>query len=263
MKKLYSLFAVIALAASVSAQTYQTGFETITKGGYGAGTEVFDGYEWQLDGILAGNVASDFKIGTKSLRIAGNLKSTSAAGLTAVKAEMNTPKPNGIGQIQFQYAIYGTDAQITWNVEYFNGTAWVGIGSITGTATPQTTTYTVNNSTATKVRIISGAGLDLNATTNGKRLNVDEFKISDYNVTLGVSDIKNLNANFVKSTLVNDEVKFGTKSEVKVYNMNGQLIKTAQVSETKSLDASDLQSGMYIITGTLDRKPVSQKIIKK
>ena len=91
----------------------------------------------------------------------------------------------------------------------------------------------------------------------------NEFKISDYNVTLGVSDIKNLNANFVKSTLVNDEVKFGTKSEVKVYNLNGQLIKTAQVSETKSLDASDLQSGMYIITGTLDRKPVSQKIIKK
>jgi hypothetical protein len=41
------------------------------------------------------------------------------------------------------------------------------------------------------------------------------------------------------------------------------LIKTAQVSETKSLDASDLQSGMYIITGTLDRKPVSQKINKK
>lgn len=263
MKKLYSLFAVVALAVSANAQTYSTGFETVAKGGYGPGNEVIDGFDWQLDGVLKGDGTSDFKVGTKSLRMAGAIKSTSAAGITVAKAEMITAKANGIGQIQFQYRQYGNDAQIPWGVEYFDGAAWVSLGSITGTATEQTAIYTVNNSAATKIRIIAGAGFDANASVNGKRLNVDELKISDNNVVLAVADFKKVKGSFVKNTFVENEVSFGSKSEINVYNMNGQVVKSASVSETKNLDTSDLNSGNYIITGTVDGKPVSQKIIKK
>ena len=155
-------------------------------------------------------------------------------------------KPNGIGQIQFIYRQYGNDAQIPWIVEYFDGSSWVGLGTITGTATEQTALYTVNVSTATKIRFRSGTNANFTASSNGKRINIDELSISDYNVNLGVSDIKNVSSQFVKNTIVNNEINFSNKAEVKLYNMNGQVVKSASVSANKNLEVSDLEPGMYI-----------------
>ena len=45
--------------------------------------------------------------------------------------------------------------------------------------------------------------------------------------------------------------------------MNGQVVKSASVSENKSLEVADLASGMYIVTGTVEGQAVSTKIIKK
>ena len=96
--------------------------------------------------------------------------------------------------------------------------------------------------------------------------NVADFTIgtpTPTNSTLGVSDVINVKSNFVQNTFVADEIKFGAKSDVKIYNMNGQVVKAASVSEFRALDASDLQPGMYIVTGSVEGQPVSQKILKK
>lgn len=82
---------------------------------------------------------------------------------------------------------------------------------------------------------------------------------------LAVSDIKGLrNANFVKNTLVkNDEITFGTQvKDVKVYNMFGQVVKTVSVRENETVNVSELTKGNYIVTGTINNEPVSQKILK-
>jgi predicted aspartyl protease len=44
--------------------------------------------------------------------------------------------------------------------------------------------------------------------------------------------------------------------------MLGQIVKTASVKENESVSVAELQKGNYIVTGTVNNKPVSQKILK-
>lgn len=82
--------------------------------------------------------------------------------------------------------------------------------------------------------------------------------------TLAVSDLFKTKGNFVKNTFVkNEEITFGVPAkDVKVYNMYGQVVKTASVKENESLNVAELQKGNYIVTGTVNNQPVSQKILK-
>ena len=82
--------------------------------------------------------------------------------------------------------------------------------------------------------------------------------------TLAVSDVKNVKGSFVKNTFVkNNEITFGANAkDVKVYNMLGQVVKTASVKENGTLNVSGLPKGNYIVTGTVNNEPVSQKILK-
>jgi hypothetical protein len=82
--------------------------------------------------------------------------------------------------------------------------------------------------------------------------------------TLAVSDVKNIKGSFVKNTFVkNSEITFGANAkDVKVYNMFGQVVKTASVKENGTLNVSELAKGNYIVTGVVNNEPVSQKILK-
>ena len=121
----------------------------------------------------------------------------------------------------------------------------------------------------------TGAATGMNNTSSVSRLNGADTNNNSTDFTagsptptnsvnsLGVSDVNSVKSNFVRNTMVNNEINFGTKADVKVYNMNGQVVKTASVSENKNLDAADLAPGMYIVTGTVNGEAVSQKILKK
>lgn len=63
--------------------------------------------------------------------------------------------------------------------------------------------------------------------------------------------------------MVKDVVTFGAKAQVKIVNMNGQVIKSASVDNGTSLDVSSLSKGVYIIKGEVNGETVSQKIIKQ
>ncbi|AZA48603.1 T9SS C-terminal target domain-containing protein [Chryseobacterium carnipullorum] len=83
--------------------------------------------------------------------------------------------------------------------------------------------------------------------------------------SLAVSDVKNVKAgNFVKNTFVkSDEITFGADvKDVKVYNMFGQVVKSASVKQNGTVNVAELAKGNYIVTGTVNNEPVSQKILK-
>ncbi|KIC63192.1 lamin tail domain-containing protein [Chryseobacterium taiwanense] len=82
--------------------------------------------------------------------------------------------------------------------------------------------------------------------------------------TLAVSDFGKEKSLFVKNTFVkNNEIVFGANAkDVKVFNMFGQVIKTASVKADGTLNVSDLAKGNYIVTGTVNNEAVSQKILK-
>lgn len=106
------------------------------------------------------------------------------------------------------------------------------------------------------------------AEASGGTFSVDDVVVSGtvVSTTLGTIDIaSNKNIAF-KNTLVDNTLSFQTKgtATVKVYNMNGQLIKTAKVSTNASnVDISALAKGNYVVTAELNGEKISQKIIKK
>ncbi|MDY6025893.1 T9SS type A sorting domain-containing protein [Bergeyella zoohelcum] len=81
--------------------------------------------------------------------------------------------------------------------------------------------------------------------------------------TLSTVDFSKSKLSLVKYTQVSDVIEFAKASEVKIYNMNGQVVKEAKVSVEEKLSVSDLASGMYIVTGIVSGEKVSQKILKK
>lgn len=82
--------------------------------------------------------------------------------------------------------------------------------------------------------------------------------------SLGTIDFSKDKFSIVKNTMVNEEVIFAKNvKDVKVYNMLGQVVKTLSVKEGETVNVSDLTSGNYIVTGTVNNEAVSQKVIKK
>ena len=93
-----------------------------------------------------------------------------------------------------------------------------------------------------------------------------QFRIDDLKITQGSLAITDINAtknNLVKNTVVSNEIIFGQAAKVSVVNMTGQVVKTADVSENSKLNVADLSKGMYIVTGMVNGKTVSQKVMKK
>ncbi len=81
--------------------------------------------------------------------------------------------------------------------------------------------------------------------------------------SLGTVEVKEKKHIFVKNTSVDKEIYFGTKSDIKIFNVNGQIVRTASVSENGSVNVENLQSGIYFVTGIANGISVSEKIIKK
>lgn len=86
-----------------------------------------------------------------------------------------------------------------------------------------------------------------------------------YSGTLAVSDVQKIHKyDFVQNSLVkNNEIVFGSdRKDVKIYTLSGQLVKTASVKANGTVNVAELAEGNYIVTGTVNNKVVSQKILK-
>ena len=235
MKKIYSLLAVVAMTAIVNAQTTET--FTIT------GANASD-----LTSGTVGDVSYAFDKGAGSN--APKYYTSGAAGRLYAKntLTLEVPAGNKITSVVLMGSAGGDYLASTYSIN--GGTALTA---------PKTGTvdYTITPSTDGRTFVFTAGP---NVSSGHSR--IKSFTIT-YTSTLAVVDATKGKANLVKNTIVTNELIFGTAAKVSVVNMNGQVVKTAEVSENSRLDVSTLVKGTYVVAAVVNGQTVSQKIIKK
>jgi hypothetical protein len=158
---LVSFFAFRAVSATIS-----EAFESGQKGAYAAADITLSTGTWNLNDALIGNLSSDVKNGSQSVRVRYNGKVT-----------MKFDRTTGAGTVSIKHAKYGNDASTTWGLwcSTNSGTSWTSVGSIITTSSKslQTATFTPNLSGIVRCEIRKTDG-----TSN--RTNIDDFVITDY-----------------------------------------------------------------------------------
>ncbi len=147
-------------------------FESGTKTAYAAANVTLSTGSWNLSDALIGNLTTDRKNGTQSVRIQNTGMLT-----------MNFDKTAGAYQVSIATAVFGTDASSTWGLWYStnSGSTWTQTGSTITTSTTTLTTTTFTTSISGNIRF------QLRKLSGG-RLNVDDLTIIDNTTTGGSSD---------------------------------------------------------------------------
>lgn len=256
MKKFYSLLAAVVLAGTVSAQgaeSFQT--QTALTSTYADGT-----FAGETSGVTVNYVHSrDEGLGTSD--------EYAITGKGLMLRRSNEPSsvefviPNGVGTFTFKYRKAFTGGEnnrvLAVFVNNVETTVIAPFGAAGNDSAVYTSTTAVNEGGTVTIKISYPSG----TAAGNKQVTVDS--ISWTAPTLAVGDVNAAQVNFVKNTVVENNILFAAKADVKVVNMNGQVVKAASVSENTSLNVASLPKGMYIVTGTVAGKAVSQKIIKK
>ena len=138
-----------------------------------------------------------------------------------------------------------------------------------------TSTLTINNGTpitstsAIAPTVLKSVAIrqDGGATAGTGNVSIDNLVVTTYpSSVLATTDVIKSKNIFLKSTIVENTLNFQAKGNaaVKVYNMNGQLVKSSNISASSSnVDVSNLAKGNYVVTAELNGEKVSQKVIKK
>ena len=142
-------------------------FETGSKGGYAAADVTLTSGSWNLSDALLGGLANDKKNGLQSMRMQN----------TGI-ARMNFNRTSGIGTVDILHAVYGTDANSTWQLEAStdNGTTWTAyVSSVitTSSSTLVNQSFTVNLSGNVRLRIVKLSG-------GGARISFDDIYLTNY-----------------------------------------------------------------------------------
>ncbi|HQJ96221.1 MAG TPA: endonuclease, partial [Candidatus Cloacimonas sp.] len=174
MRKTTFCLLLLMLSISLSFGQYIVNFEGAdeTKTAYASGDVTLSGLSWNLTEVLIGNLATDWKNGTKSARLRGY-------GTSAMTMLEN--KTSGLGTLSFYYRRYATDAQVDWKVEYSidNGSSWMQIGSVftaPASDTPSLFSEDVNVSGDVRIRIQRATETG----TSNNRLNIDDITLTDF-----------------------------------------------------------------------------------
>ncbi len=145
--------------------------------------------------------------------------------------------------------------------------------SVSGTNS--TSTLTINNgtpitSTSTNVPTVLKSVVirqDGTATAGTGNVSIDNLVVTTYpSSVLATTDVIKSKNIFLKNTMVDNTLSFQTKgnASVKVYNANGQLVKSATISaQNANVNVANLPKGNYVVTAELNGETVSQKIVKQ
>lgn len=261
MKKFYSLLAVVALTATVFGQTTRTvtidvesigGVAVLKTGNYDSGAE----RTWSQNSVSYGGKAITGNAANQPTNptTAGTLIQAQAANgviynTTALPGRLVSVTLNQVGTTLRDSSLFGgSTSRLVNNTagNYTAGGAQVGEASTTGWTVPDGTNYTY-------FAIKRGSSAAY----------ISSITIVYEDPTMAVVDATKGKSNLVKNTIVANELIFGTAGKVSVVNMNGQVVKTAEVSENSRLDVSSLAKGAYVVTAVVNGQTVSQKIIKK
>ncbi len=202
MKKFYSLFSAVILAATVNAQGTENFDAQPTTAGTGYSTVAFSGADdsaWSLALVRVIDTPANFNITNTSAL----LNSNGTATITFA---------NGIGNLKFQYrkAFTGAAArsiQVSVNGTIVNTTATFGAGS-----GAQATIYDYN------LDINKGGNVVVEIKILGGQTTLDNFVWTA--PVLAVGNVNATKANLVKNTVVSNNILFAAKSDVQVINAN-------------------------------------------
>lgn len=268
MKKIFTIVSV-ALAVSVSAQT------NLFKGSdFNNWTDFTDGVT--ASGYTVNAIATSSPTGgvggSGALLLGNNTGSTNAyvftsgADFNIAGAKYITIKVKGTsGGVSFNLGTVGSGQPgVTYNVPA--GTT----SDVTITNSGSTNAYTGSINAANWISIkLDLAGVDI---VNNKTLSLKIQKGStnalyvddiQSDASLAVIDTNKSKTTLVRNTKVNNEISFGEKANVKIYNVSGSLVKSASVEKNTSLNVSSLPKGIYVVTGEVNGQSVSQKIVKE
>lgn len=248
MKKLYSLIAVAMFSVAAIAQTTVLSDDFASASAGDNTSTNNNSMAWPGDANFPdGGLVKAFQAGG-----AVKLGTGSLVGSITSKA-LDLSADGGLFKVSFDvkgWSVVEGDITVT----------------VSGLA-PQTVTYTATRTDAFQTKTVSftggTAGSTVTIATSAKRAFIDNVKVITDPVVLAVGDVNATKANLVKNTVVASNIIFAAKAKVQVINANGQVVKTASVDENTSLEVSGLPKGMYLVTGTINGQPVSQKIIKK
>ena len=268
MKKIFTIVSV-ALAVSVSAQT------NLFKGSdFNNWTDFTDGVT--ASGYSVNAIATSSPTGgvggSGALLLGNNTGTTNAYVFTSgtdfniAGAKYITIKVKGTsGGVSFNLGEVGSGKTgVTYNVPA--GTT----SDVTLTNSGSTNDYKGSINAANWITIkLDLAGVDIvnnkvfslkiqKSSTNA--LYVDDIQ-SD--ASLAVIDTNKSKTTLVRNTKVNNEISFGEKANVKIYNVSGSLVKSASVEKNTSLNVSSLPKGIYVVTGEVNGQSISQKIVKE
>jgi len=246
MKKIFTLLTTMIFTGSFFAQGSES-FTNLNASGSTYGDGSFTGDNSVVWTYGQGRKAT----GSDAINITSiGLKDT---GTRFVKANSGI---NGVGTLTYSVRSYftgGTAADRTVEV-WVNGTK---LETYTLAAMATTYTRTVNANVAGDVLIEFKS-------TGTRQIVLDD--ISWTVSTLSVGDTSKTKNIFLKNTMVDNTLSFQTKGNatVRVYNTNGQLVKSATISaQNANVNVANLPKGNYAVTAVLDGETVSQKILKK
>ena len=268
MKKIFTIVSV-ALAVSVSAQT------NLFKGSdFNNWTDFTDGVT--ASGYTVNAIATSSPTGgvggSGALLLGNNTGTTNAYVFTSGEdfniagAKYITIKVKGTsGGVSFNLGEVGSGKTgVTYNVPA--GTT----SDVTLTNSGSTNDYKGSINAANWITIkLDLAGVDI---VNNKTLSLKIQKSStnalyvddiQSDASLAVIDTNKSKTTLVRNTKVTNEISFGEKANVKIYNVSGSLVKSASVEKNTSLNVSSLPKGIYVVTGEVNGQSVSQKIVKE
>lgn len=289
MKKIFTILGLISAAASMNAQIV---INEVYGGGSGASATYINDYVELINlgssTATLSNATLQYASATGNFNSYATLPSITLAPGQKYLIEMVPTSANPSGA-----ALPTADFQVTSNMSFSNGNTYQGgfnIAAGAGKVALANGAVQVVDATNSHVIDFVGYGTNANkfegtgpapapdATSSVSRHGVDtNNNATDFTKTtpptpensntgsLAVTEInRGKSSNFVKNTFVkNNEITFGADvKDVKVFNMFGQVVKEASVKQNGTVNVAELAKGAYIVTGTVNKEAVSQKILK-
>lgn len=249
MKKLYSLVAVAMFStAAFSQAVFTADFNDLN----GTGGN---------DGVWNGNV------GTSSLTTYTNAGwSFTSAGGASQSIKAGSGSAAGVIITPALSALTG-DAVVTFRAGSFGTDSTVLSVSVTGGGAVDVSNFTLTNGQFNSYTFkltggTSASKLTFSSSAKSKRFFLDDIVVMPA-TTLAVVNTDEKKLNFLKSTVVDGELVFGVKADVKIYDMNGRMLKAASVNNGTSMDGSSFAKGIYIVSGEAEGQKITAKIIKR
>lgn len=203
---------VVSLYGKVDAQlAFLESFETGNKGAYANGSVLCNAATWRMNNVLIGSDANDKKEGRRGARMKV-VKDNSTQSYNTM-LEMETDKTGGCERLWYYAGLYGKDSGATLSVSYSvdGGISWVPVVQQQKFVNGEWKRYEYQLHVQGNIRLrFEGFG------TNGKRLNIDNIQMSDYDTPDGVE--------------LTDDGK-SSDDRVCVYTTDGILLRTARRSD--------------------------------